>query len=73
MAALKNVYQGGQIEYYNVWIDETQAPIKKAYARVTNDLRSLYLPGANTPAGVRSGTYLPERHQAELPGWSRHR
>jgi hypothetical protein len=24
------VYQGGQIEYYNVWIDETQAPIKKS-------------------------------------------
>ena len=29
--AMKNdrVYQGGQIEYYNGWIDETQAPFKK--------------------------------------------
>lgn len=30
--AMRNdrVYQGGQIEYYHVWIDETQAPLKKA-------------------------------------------
>jgi ABC-type transport system substrate-binding protein len=29
--ALRNdrVFQGGQMEYYNVWIDESQAPIKK--------------------------------------------